>query len=148
MGKASVSYCLAPGTKGGWSQCCRKRDPFQGLRGGSCLALRDTQADKARDFIGKGRLGEEQQDEGNQEDCSATWLSVSGFMMMGLVSGLSLANPSDSEPFLVVHTLLSQDGCQRGGFWEVVGHVVSPFDLSWNLPGGGLLVPCSLPVIK
>ena len=43
-------------------------------------------------------------------------------------------------------TSLSQDGCQRGGFWEVVGHVVSPFDLSRTLPfGGGLLVPCSLP---
>ena len=44
----------------------------------------------------------------------------------GLVSGLSLANHSDSESFLVVHTLFSQDGCQREGFWEVVGHVVSP----------------------
>ena len=66
-------------------------------------------------------------------------------MVMGLVSGLSLANHSDSESFLVVHTLFSQDGCQRG-FWEVVGHVVSPFDLSQTLPvGGGLLVPCSLP---
>ena len=52
---------------------------------------------------------------------------------MGLVSGLSLANHSDSESFLVVHTLFSQDGCQREGFWEVVGHVVSPFDLSRTL---------------
>ena len=58
------------------------------------------------------------------------WLAVSGFMAMGLVSRLSLANHSDSESFLVVQTLFSQDGCQRGGFWEVVGHVVSPFDLS------------------
>ena len=41
---------------------------------------------------------------------------------MGLVSGLSLANHSDSESFLVVHALFSQVGCQRG-FWEVVGHV-------------------------
>ena len=66
-------------------------------------------------------------------------------MVMGLVSGLSLANHSDSESFLVVNTLFSQDGCQRG-FWEVVGHVVSPFDLSRTLPvGGGLLVPCFLP---
>ena len=63
---------------------------------------------------------------------------------MGLVSGLSLANYSDSESFLVVHTLFSQDGCQREGFWEVVGHVVSPFDLSQTLLfAGGLLVPCS-----
>ena len=69
-----------------------------------------------------------------------------GFMVMGLVSGLSLANHSDSESFLVVHTLFSQDGCQREGFWEVVGPVVSPFDLSRTLlVGGGLLVPCSLP---
>ena len=67
-------------------------------------------------------------------------------MVVGLVSGLFLANYSDSESFLVVHALFSQDGCQRGGFWEVVGHVVSPFDLSQTLPvGGGLLVPCSLP---
>ena len=69
-------------------------------------------------------------------------------MMMGLVSGLSLANHTDSESFLVAHTWLSQDGCQRGGFWEVVGHVVSPFDLSRILPVGGLLVPCSLPLVK
>ena len=66
--------------------------------------------------------------------------------MMGLVSTLSLANHSDSESFLVVHTLFSQDGCQREGFWEVVRQVVSPFDLSRTLlVGGGLLVPCSLP---
>ena len=68
-------------------------------------------------------------------------------MVMGLVSRLSLVNHSDSESFLVVHTLFSQDGCQREGFWEeVVGHVVSPFYLSRTLlVGGGLLVPCSLP---
>ena len=65
---------------------------------------------------------------------------------MGLVSLLSLANHSDSEPFLVVHALFSQDGCQREGFW------VSPFDPSRTLPvRGGLLVLCSLagpPVVK
>ena len=67
-------------------------------------------------------------------------------MVMGLVSGLSLANHSDSESFLVVRTLFSQDGCQREGFWEVIGQVVSPFDFSRTLlVGGGLLVPCSLP---
>ena len=46
----------------------------------------------------------------------------------------------------MVHALLSQDGCQREGFWEVVRQVVSPFDLSRILlVGGGLLVPCSSP---
>ena len=71
---------------------------------------------------------------------------LQGFMVMGLVSGLSLANHSDSESFLVVHALFSQDGLQREGFWKAVGHVMSPFDLSRTLlVGGGLLVPCSLP---
>ena len=65
--------------------------------------------------------------EGTQEDRSATWLEVSGFMVMGLVSGLSLASDSDSESFLVVHALFSQDGCQREGFWDVVRHAVSLF---------------------
>ena len=58
------------------------------------------------------------------------WLAVSGFMVMGLVSELSLANHSDSESFLVVHTLFSQEGCQREGFWEVVRQLLSPFDVS------------------
>ena len=51
-------------------------------------------------------------------------------MVVGLVYQLSLASHSDSESFLVVQALFSQDGCQREGFWEVVGHVVFPFDLS------------------
>ena len=67
-------------------------------------------------------------------------------MVMGLASRLSLANHFDSKSFLVVHALFSQDECQREGFWEVVGQVVSPFDLSRTLlVGEGLLVPCSLP---
>ena len=47
-------------------------------------------------------------------------LIVSGFMMIGLVYRLSLANHSNSESFPVVHALFSQDGCQREGFWEVI----------------------------
>ena len=58
------------------------------------------------------------------------WLTVLGFMVMGFVSKLSLANHSDSESFPVMHALFNQDRCQREGFWEVVGHVVSPFYLS------------------
>ena len=111
--------------------CCRKADPFQGPKLGSCLTLgkelsEETSADKARDFIGQGHPGGEQEGKGTQEDCSAAWLAVSGFMVMGL----SLTNHSDSESFLVVHALFSQDGCQQEGFWEVVQHVVSAFDLS------------------
>ena len=45
----------------------------------------------------------ESRSKGTQENCSASWLAVSGFMVMGFVSGLSLANHSDSESFLMVH---------------------------------------------
>ena len=79
----------------------------------------DNWADKVRDFIGKECVGGEQQGKGTQENSSATWFAVSDFMVMGLVSGLSLTNHSDSEPFLVVHVLLSQDGWQRGGFFDL-----------------------------
>ena len=49
---------------------------------------------------------------GTQENCSAAaWLAVLGFMVMGLVSGWSLANHFNSESFLVAHALFSQDGC-------------------------------------
>ena len=89
-----------------------------------------SRVDKARDFIGKGHPGGEEQGKGTQEDCSAMWSAVSCFMAMGLVSRLSLASHSDSGSFLVVHASLSQDGCQREGFWEALGHMVSPFDLS------------------
>ena len=89
---------------------------------------------------------------GTQENCSAKWLAVSSFMVMGLVSGWSLANHSNSESFLGAQASLSQDGCWRERFWEVDGHAMSPFDLSRTLPvGGGLSVLYSLsgsPVIK
>ena len=39
-------------------------------------------------------------------------------MVMGLVSRLSGANPSDSGSLLVAHTLLNHDGFQQEGFWE------------------------------
>ena len=41
-------------------------------------------------------------------------LAVSGFMVMGLVSGLSLANHSDSESFLVhTHCSAKKDASQK-----------------------------------
>ena len=74
------------------------------------------------------------------------WLVVSSFMVKGLFSELFLANHFDSQSFLVAHALISQDGCQLERFWEVVGHVMSPFELSRTLlVGACLLVPCSLP---
>ena len=58
----------------------------------------DTPADKARDFIGKGHPDGEQEGKGTQENTSATRLAVLGFMVMGLVSGLSLANHLTQSP--------------------------------------------------
>ena len=43
----------------------------------------DTRAEKAGDLIGKRRLGGEQQGKGTQEDCSATRVAASVFMVMG-----------------------------------------------------------------
>ena len=40
----------------------------------------------------KGRPGREQQGKGTQENCSATWLVASGFMVMGFISRLTLAS--------------------------------------------------------
>ena len=68
----------------------------------------ETCADKARDFIGKGHPGGEQEGKGTQEDYSVMWLTVSGFMVTGLVSELSLVNHSDSGSFLVARVSLSQ----------------------------------------
>ena len=45
----------------------------------------------------KGHPGGEQEGKGTQESSSVTWLAVSGVMVMGLVSGLSVANHSDSD---------------------------------------------------
>ena len=79
----------------------------------------DTRADKARAFIGKACLGGEQ-----WENHSITWPAVSGFMVMGLVSGLSLASHL-AWPYLVTQGLscwcthLSQGGLMCEAFWEV-----------------------------
>ena len=70
------------------------------------------------------------------------------FYEVGLVSSFSLANHSE----LGAQALLSQDGYQQAGFWEVVGHMVSLFDFSQMLPVGGCLLVSSsllrLPVVK
>ena len=110
----------------------------------------DTGADKARDFIGKGCPDREQQGKGTQENCSATWLAVLGFMVMGLVSGLSLAITLTQGPFWWPWNRSAKMDSSEEDSGRLVGHVdwrlLSPFDLSRILlVGGGLLVPCSLP---
>ena len=130
---------------------CRKGDLFQGLEMGSCLTPRNKFSEethlltKQETSLGKGTQVESRRVRGPRR-IALPQGSQSGFMVMGLVSGLSSVNHSDSESCLVVHTSFSQNGCQREGSWEVVGHVVSPFDLSQTLlVGGGLLLLCSFP---
>ena len=74
-------------------------------------------------LLGKSTLAESSRVREPRRIALSHGFAVSGFMVMVLVSELSLANYSDSESFLVVHALFSQDGCQRGGFWEVVRQV-------------------------
>ena len=95
---------------------------------------KETCADKARDFIGKGHPGGEQEGKGTQENCSAVWLTVSGFMVMGLVSRLSLMNHSDSESFLVVQALFSQMDAREkdSGRWSDMWCLLLTFpELFW-----------------
>ena len=92
--------------------CCRKMDPFQGLTLGSCLTLGNELSEdthvltKQEILLGKGTRMESSR----IRELRRTAL-LHGFMVMGLVSGWSLANHSNSESFLVAHTSLSQDGC-------------------------------------
>ena len=68
---------------------------------------------------GRSPCASGQEGEGNGENCSATWLTVSAFMVIGFLSGLSLASLSELGSFLGAHASLSRDGFQRGGSWEV-----------------------------
>ena len=68
--------------------------PFQGPKLGSFLTFRNELSKethvltKQEILLGKG-TGWRAVGKGTQENCSATWLAVSGFMMMGLVFGQS-----------------------------------------------------------
>ena len=96
---------------------------------------------KQETLLGRGAGVESVGGKGTQEDRSATWLTVLGFMVVGLVSSC-LWLIILTRSFLVVCTWLSQDGLQQRGFWEIgrTYGLSSPFDLSQILPvGGGLL---------
>ena len=54
-------------------------------------------------LLGKDTRGESSRVREPRRTALPAWLAVSGFMVMGLVSGWSLANHSNSESFLVAH---------------------------------------------
>ena len=129
----------------------RKGGLFQGLKGGSCLTLGNESPEethmltKQETLSGRGAWVESSRVRNPGEVlCYAAcrpWFYDNGVSFQ-VVSGLSFWLRS----FLVVHSLLSQDGCQWEGFWEVGGHMTSPFDFPQTLLiGGVLLLLCSLP---
>ena len=67
---------------------------------------------------------------GTQENCSAAWLAVSGFMVMGLVSRWSLANHSDSESsWCHMHCSAKMDASERDS-----GKCTDTRCLLWTFP--------------
>ena len=107
-----------------------KGTPFQGLKLGSCLTLGNELSEethlltKQEILLGKGG---EQKGKGTQEN-SVTWLAVSGFMVMRLVSGWSLANHSNSGSFLVTHASAKMDASERdSGKWTDTGCLLLTF---------------------
>ena len=92
-----LCLCWWDGSTRNWT-CCKTGGPLPGPKSGLLSNTRkwivwgDTCAGRAKGFIGKGHPGGEKRAEGTQENCSATRLTVSGFMVMGLVFRLSLAS--------------------------------------------------------
>ena len=83
-------------TAGSWTLkqwfCCRKGDPFQGPKLSSCLTFGNELSEEAhlltkQEIYWERAPGWRAVGKGTQENCSAAWLAVSGFMVMGLVSG-------------------------------------------------------------
>ena len=83
---------------------------------GSCLIFGDELSEVThmltkKKTLGRGHPGRQRQGKGTQNG-HAMWLAVSGFMGIRLTSELSLASPSDSGSFPLVHPSLSRDGFQ------------------------------------
>lgn len=96
--------------------------PRSGLLSNTGNELSDETHMLIKRFYWEGTPGREQEGKGAWGDCSVMGSQDSDFMEMGLVPGLSLANHSDSESFLVVQALLSHNGSQREGSVEEVSH--------------------------
>ena len=100
---------------GEWD-CCRKRDPFQGPKLGSCLTLGNELSEethvliKQEILLGKGTQVESRRVREPRRTALPLAHSL-GFYGDGISFRVALANHSNSESFLVVHASLSQDGC-------------------------------------
>ena len=94
--------------------CCRKGDPFQGPKLGSCLTLGNELSEethvltKQEILLGKGARAESRRVREPRRTALRLARSL-GFYAD--VSRWSLANHSNSEFLLVAHASLSQGGC-------------------------------------
>ena len=102
---------------------CRKGHPFQGPKVGSCLTLRNELSKethvltKQEILLGRGAPVESSRVRETRRTALTTWLTVLGFMVMGLVSGLShhlIQNPS----WWCVHCSAKMDASEKdSGRW-------------------------------
>ena len=85
---------------------------------GSCLILGNNSLRNKETLLGRGTQAENSRiTESRRTALHMT--PASCFLVIGLVSGVPLANHSDSGAFLMTCALLRQDGFQWGGLWEV-----------------------------
>ena len=132
--------------------CCRKGDPFQGPKLGSCLALGNELSEethvltKQEILLGNSTRVESSRVKEPRRTALPRGSQSLVFLVMGLVSGLSLANHSNSVFPGGARITRPRWMLARGILGSGRTHAVSPFDLSRTFPGGGgLLVPYSLP---
>ena len=135
--------------------CCRKGDPCRAWEWALTLTFRNELSKeihmltKQETLLGRG-AGRRAREEGKPGGllCHHSHRFYGDGISFWVVCGQSFWLRVLPSGACVAH----QDECQREGFWEVLEHVASPFDLSWIvLVGSGLLVLCFLtgpPVVK
>ena len=106
----------------------------------------DTCTDRAKDIIGKGNLGGREQGERTQEDCSAMWLAVSGFIIIRLV--FQLVSGQSSYLCLWLHLSVKMVTSARVSGRLAGGCLLTPYALSWILPAGSSFVSSGFHVVR
>ena len=91
------------------------------------IVWRDTNAEKARDFIGKWHWSGEHENKGTQGNCCAMWLTVSGFRVMPFAFWVVFDHSSCFGPCLVWLRVLPGTKCISQPRWIPV----------WGFLGGG-----------
>ena len=104
-------------------QILQEKGPLQDLSVGFCLTLGNELSKemhvltKQETLLGRGAWAESSR--GNPGGLLCLWLTVTRFMVMGFLSRLSLANHSNSRPFLAwpTHCSVKMDASMDTGRW-------------------------------